>query len=76
MTSKSKHRSNKGFVRVKKFVTLTEPMTHLPKSIPLIVGSSTISTGMDFSAEKIYTVFEPADTLIQRLGRCSRVTNW
>lgn len=49
------------------------PVTHLPKSIPLLISGSLVPTGTNISAEKVYIKVKPLDMFVQQMGRGNRV---
>jgi hypothetical protein len=74
-TSNSKRNLKDVVVRKVRPNPLTESVTHLPKSIPLLLSGSLVSTGMNISAEKIYTISKPLDKITQLVGRVTCVTD-
>ena len=44
----------------------------IPEGIGIVVSTQVLEAGMDFSAELLITELAPADSLIQRAGRCAR----
>lgn len=47
----------------------------IPKGIGIVVSTQVLEAGIDFSAELLLTELAPADSLIQRAGRCARYEN-
>ena len=43
-----------------------------PKGIGIVVSTQVLEAGIDFSAELLLTELAPADSLVQRAGRCAR----
>jgi len=43
-----------------------------PKNTGIVVSTQALEAGVDFSAELLLTELAPADSLIQRAGRCAR----
>lgn len=43
-----------------------------PEDIGIVVSTQVLEAGIDFSAELLLTELAPADSLIQRAGRCAR----
>jgi len=44
----------------------------IPKGIGIVISTQVLEAGIDFSAELLLTELSPADSLIQRAGRCAR----
>ncbi|MEO0293610.1 MAG: CRISPR-associated helicase Cas3' [candidate division WOR-3 bacterium] len=44
----------------------------VPKGVGVVVSTQVLEAGIDFSAELLLTELAPADSLIQRAGRCAR----
>ncbi len=44
----------------------------IPKGTGVVVSTQVLEAGIDFSAELLITELAPADSLIQRAGRCAR----
>jgi len=44
----------------------------IPEGVGVIVSTQVLEAGIDFSAELLLTELAPADSLIQRSGRCAR----
>lgn len=44
----------------------------IPESIGIVVSTQVLEAGIDFSAQLLITEIAPADSLIQRAGRCAR----
>jgi CRISPR-associated endonuclease/helicase Cas3 len=44
----------------------------IPKGIGIVISTQVLEAGIDFSAELLLTELAPADSLIQRAGRCAR----
>ncbi len=44
----------------------------IPEGIGIVVSTQVLEAGIDFSAELLLTELAPADSLIQRIGRCAR----
>ncbi|MEW6118346.1 MAG: CRISPR-associated helicase Cas3' [Nitrospirota bacterium] len=44
----------------------------VPKGVGIVVSTQVLEAGIDFSAELLLTELAPADSLIQRAGRCAR----
>ncbi len=44
----------------------------VPKDVGIVVSTQVLEAGIDFSAELLLTELAPADSLIQRAGRCAR----
>jgi CRISPR-associated endonuclease/helicase Cas3 len=44
----------------------------IPKGVGIVVSTQVLEAGIDFSAELLLTELAPADSLIQRAGRCAR----
>lgn len=44
----------------------------IPKVVGIVVSTQVLEAGIDFSAELLLTELAPADSLIQRAGRCAR----
>ncbi|MBC7362589.1 MAG: CRISPR-associated helicase Cas3' [Candidatus Aminicenantes bacterium] len=44
----------------------------IPKNTGIVVSTQVLEAGIDFSAELLLTELAPADSLIQRAGRCAR----
>lgn len=47
----------------------------VPKGTGVVVSTQVLEAGIDFSAELLLTELAPADSLIQRAGRCARYEN-
>lgn len=47
----------------------------IPKGVGIVVSTQVLEAGIDFSAELLLTELAPADSLIQRAGRCARYKN-
>jgi CRISPR-associated endonuclease/helicase Cas3 len=47
----------------------------IPEGIGIVVSTQVLEAGIDFSAELLVTELAPADSLIQRAGRCARYTD-
>ena len=70
---KIKHHLKGEVARKLKSVPSNVPVTHLPKSIPLLISGSLVSSRMNISAEKIYIKAKPLDKIVQLNGRGARV---
>ncbi len=46
----------------------------IPEGVGIVVSTQVLEAGIDFSAELLLTELAPADSLIQRAGRCARYT--
>lgn len=44
----------------------------IPEGVGIVVSTQVLEAGIDFSAELLLTELSPADSLIQRAGRCAR----
>lgn len=44
----------------------------IPEGVGIVVSTQVLEAGIDFSAELLLTELAPADSLIQRAGRCAR----
>jgi len=44
----------------------------IPKNVGIVVSTQVLEAGIDFSAELLLTELAPADSLVQRAGRCAR----
>jgi CRISPR-associated endonuclease/helicase Cas3 len=44
----------------------------IPKGTGVVISTQVLEAGIDFSAELLLTELAPADSLIQRVGRCAR----
>lgn len=44
----------------------------IPEGVGIVVSTQVLEAGIDFSAELLITELAPADSLIQRAGRCAR----
>ncbi|MFN3740589.1 MAG: CRISPR-associated helicase Cas3' [Thermodesulfovibrionales bacterium] len=44
----------------------------IPEGVGVVVSTQVLEAGIDFSAELLLTELAPADSLIQRAGRCAR----
>lgn len=44
----------------------------IPKDTGIVISTQVLEAGIDFSAELLLTELAPADSLIQRAGRCAR----
>jgi len=44
----------------------------IPKGVGVVVSTQVLEAGIDFSAELLLTELAPADSLVQRAGRCAR----
>ncbi|MGC8979298.1 CRISPR-associated helicase Cas3' [Caldisericum sp.] len=44
----------------------------IPKGVGIVVSTQVLEAGIDFSAELLLTELAPADSLVQRAGRCAR----
>lgn len=44
----------------------------VPKGVGIVVSTQVLEAGIDFSAELLLTELAPADSIIQRAGRCAR----
>ena len=47
----------------------------IPKDTGIVVSTQVLEAGIDFSAELLLTEIAPADSLVQRAGRCARYKN-
>lgn len=47
----------------------------IPEGTGIVVSTQVLEAGLDFSAEIILTELAPADSLVQRAGRCARYQN-
>lgn len=47
----------------------------IPEGIGVVVSTQVLEAGIDFSAELLLTELAPADSLVQRAGRCARYEN-
>lgn len=44
----------------------------IPEGVGIVISTQVLEAGIDFSAELLLTELAPADSLIQRAGRCAR----
>lgn len=44
----------------------------IPKGVGVVISTQVLEAGIDFSAELLLTELAPADSLVQRSGRCAR----
>lgn len=44
----------------------------IPEGIGIVISTQVLEAGIDFSAELLLTELAPADSLVQRAGRCAR----
>ena len=44
----------------------------IPEGVGIVVSTQVLEAGIDFSAELLLTELAPADSLVQRAGRCAR----
>ena len=49
--------------------------TMIPEKTGVVVSTQVLEAGVDFSAELLLTELAPADSLVQRAGRCARYEN-
>ncbi|HID42736.1 MAG TPA: CRISPR-associated helicase Cas3', partial [Archaeoglobaceae archaeon] len=47
----------------------------IPEGVGIVVSTQVLEAGIDFSAELLITELAPADSIIQRAGRCARYEN-
>ncbi len=52
----------------------TDGKTVISEGVGIVVSTQVLEAGIDFSAELLLTELAPADSLIQRAGRCARYT--